>query len=237
MDFNNSSTTNSIVARMNRICQTGNNTYSLADKASDCNEALDRYWALALVADGKWEIDDSNQSDLPSATTTLTSGQRDYSLGTDMMVVEKVLIKDESGYWHELDPVDLSQSQTNIHASNILEQASGTGIPTKYDIRGSSIFLETPPNYTQAASLRVVFKRGPSYFVSGDTTKVPGIPGIHHPFIPRYGSLQFLIDKDNKRAANLATQVQVMEDSITEFYAKRHTGDKQQITVRKRRRM
>lgn len=237
MYFNSGSTTNSLVARIDRTCQTGVNSYPLADKASDCNEALDRFWYLAMTADGSWQIDDSNQTDLPSSTTGLNSGQRDYGLNTEMMVVEKVLVKNTAGDWSELLPIDIRLSQTSWRAKNIIQTPTAdAGIPTHYDVSGRSLFLTPVPNYTQAASLKVFFKRGPSYFISTDTTKQPGIPSIFHNYIHRYASLQYLVDKGVDRKNDLSSEVQLLERAIVEHYSKRLTNEPTKLQPRRKRR-
>jgi hypothetical protein len=236
MQFNNGTTTQSMVARMNRIAGTTNVTYPLVDKASDSNEALDRYWFLALTADGKWQLDDINNTDLPSARAQINSGQQDYGLSTDMLEVDKVLVKDSAGIWTELTPIDIRQSRSNIHAQNIIELPSGnSGVPTHYDISGNSLFLDPVPNYTQAASLRVIFKRGANYFISTDTSKQPGIPSIHHPYIVRRAAWTFLNDKNPVKADKLFASIQQEEDAIQEFFSKRNSNEPTKVIPARRR--
>lgn len=236
MQFNSGTTTNSIVARINRTTGTTNVTHPLADKASDCNEALDRFWTLALPADGKWQLDDTNNTDLPIGTTNLTSSQQDYSLASDVMEIEKVFVKDSSGNWLEVQPVDITGTKSDIHAQNIWQlPSSNSGIPTHYDKVGASIFLDPIPNYSSTGGLKVVFKRGPSYFSSSDTTKQPGIPVIFHNFIHRYASWLFLADKNPRKGDVLIPQIQRDEMAIVEFFAHRDKNEPLKISVRRRR--
>lgn len=230
MYFNPTTSAQSIVAKINRTAGTTNTTYPLIDKANDCNEALDRFWQLALSCDGTWQIDDTNYTDLPIATTNLVSGQQDYSLSTEAMEIEKVFAKDSNGNWVELTPVDIQQTQTNIHAKNIWTLLSNdSGSPTAYDKSGGSIFLNAIPNYNSTGGLKVVFKRGAFYFVSTDTTKQAGIPVIFHGFIPLYASMLWLTDKNPAKAVALQPLIQKTEQSIMDRYSKRDKNVPQRI--------
>lgn len=227
MYFNPTTNSQSIVARMNRTTHANNTTYPLIDKANDCNEALDRFLFLAMTADGKWQVDDSNNTDLPVAYTDLVSGQRDYSIAASMIMIEKVVIKDSSGNKKIIKPVDISQSDSNFLAKNIVETPSGdSGIPVAYDKAYNSIILSPIPNYSYTGGLIVHYKRGPNYFTSTDTTKEPGIPSIFHSYIAHYASYLWLVDKDQQRAARIYDLVLRDEQAITEFYSKRNVDDK-----------
>lgn len=235
MQFNPSTNAQSLVARIDRACGTTSTTYPLIDKANDCNEALDRFWQIALTADGKWQIDDSNNTDLPVGTTNLVSGQQDYSLASEVMQIEKVLIKDSQGNWLEIFPIDISQTQNDIYAKNVWTLPTGdSGSPSRYDKVGTSIFLDPIPNYNSTSGLKVVFKRGPSYFASTDTTKQPGVPVIFHDYISRYASWLFLTDKNPTKAMPLFPILQREESSIIEFYSERDKDTPSRITTRVR---
>lgn len=230
MYFNPTTSAQSLIARINRSSGTTNVTYPLIDKANDCNDALDRFWQLALTCDGTWQIDDSNYTDLPIATTNLVSGQQDYSLSTEAMEIEKVFAKNSSGNWVELRPVNITQTETNVQARNIWTLPSNDGgNPTAYDKQGGSIFLNAIPNYASTGGLKVVFKRGASYFASTDTIKQPGIPVIFHNYIYRYASYNWLVDKNPAKAMALVPFIQKDEQMIIEHYSKRDKNAPQKI--------
>lgn len=224
MYFNPTTDAQSIVARLNRLTGADNTIYPLIEKANDCNEALDRFFYLAMTADGTFQFDDSNYTDLPIGTTNLVSGQQDYAFASDVMTVEKVLCKDSaSGNWTELTPVDIKESKYNLHARNIALLPTGnTGIPTHYDKSWNSILLDPIPSYNSTGGLKVIFGRGPSYFISTDTTKQPGIPIIFHNYIYLYAGLQFLIDKEiTSKIPSTEQKILSLEDSITDFFSHR----------------
>ena len=122
------------------------------------NNAYERVVSLIMQSDGRWEWDDSNQSDQPIATTTITSGQQDYSLAVTHLAITRVEMKYTDGIWRFLYPVDKGDTPHDV-----LNNYYGlSGVPVYYDKLGVSIFLYPNPNFTQAASLKVYFKRPPA---------------------------------------------------------------------------
>jgi hypothetical protein len=217
MLFNSGTTTNSIVAKINRTTGANNTTYPLADKASDVNEALDKYWYIAMLGDGNWQIDDSNNTDLPIAVTNLVSGQQDYSFPSEVMVIEKVFVKESGGNFKEILPIDITQDVA-------IWTSADSGSPFQYDKKANSIFLNYTPNYNSTGGLKVVFKRGPSYFVSTDTTKAPGVPAIFHSYFSDYASSVFLANKLSGSAGKLdrlLIKIRNTEQAIQDFYGQR----------------
>lgn len=218
MYFSASSTEDGLIQEVDRLCGSTDNTYSLKAKTSRINNALDRFVTLALQADGEWQFDDYNQTDLPIATTNLISGQYDYEFASELLSVTKILVADSSGNFSELRQVD----QYDDSARNIAEQPSGnSGIPNKYDVVSNSIFLDPVPNYSYTAGLKVWFKRNAVRFVSTDTNTEPGIPSIFHPYLCRYAALPFLIEKRLPQRNDVAAMIASDEVAIADFMANR----------------
>ena len=93
------------------IANTDTTTYPLADFTRNANFALDRVSSLIM----KW--DDTNNTDLPIATTSLVASQQDYGIAVGHLKVLKVRIKDQQGNWVSLDPInrrDLTDSQLYV---------------------------------------------------------------------------------------------------------------------------
>jgi len=226
--FSDTSTEDGIVQEIDRICGTTASIYTLKAKTARVNQGLDRFFYLALLGDGTWQFDDSNQTTLPIGTADLVSGQLDYSFASELLMISKVLIKNSAGNWAELPQVDQSQgSALNIYAPPI---SNPGGIPTAYDILGNSLLLDPIPNYASTGGLKVVFKRNASKFVSSDTTKVPGIPSLFHNYLCRYAALQWAIEKKLPFKNDLAQLVQVDEAAIQDFLANRNKATPGRIT-------
>jgi len=69
---------------------------------------------------------------------------------------------------------------------------------------------------------------GIHYFV--EISKVPGIPVIHHPYLAKYASLPFLIEKNLPQMGAVAAQVSIDEKAIGEYFANRDKDIKHKIT-------
>lgn len=153
------------------------NTVRLKKFTARVNAALDRYFAIAIQASGKWQLDDKNHNDYPFITTDLVAGQRDYSYSTDgsgniVLDIYKVMVKDEAGIYHEIYPED----QQSNGSESFYDGQDLTGVPSRYDKTGNGIFLDFIPSYNSTAGLKVFINRESSYFVYTDTTKTPGYP-------------------------------------------------------------
>lgn len=227
MDFSNSTTLDGVIQEIDRICGSTDNTYSLKAKTARVNQALDRFFALALNEDGDWQFDDANQTDLPIGVANLVSGQSDYSFASELLMVTKVLCKDAaSGNWNELQLVD----QTEPQSRQIWTLPSGnSGAPYRYDIIANSIILDPIPNYNSTSGLKVVFKRNAVKFVSTDTTTDPGIPSLFHPYLCRYAALPFLIENRLPQAQGVAQFVQQDEEAIKDFMSNRNKVKKVKV--------
>lgn len=228
MQFSNSTTEDAIVQEIDRICGTTSTTYTVKAKTARVNQALDRFFTLALQEDGDWQFDDTNQTDLPIGVTNLVSGQQDYSFASELLVVTKVLAKDSNGIWNTLTLLD--QQESTFPAKNVWELPTGnTGAPLRYDIFANSLLLDPIPDYNSTGGLKVVFKRNASKFVSTDTTKEPGIPSLFHPYLCRYASLPFLIEKELDYAKSVAQQIAIDEEAIKDFFANRNKTKKTKV--------
>lgn len=212
---------------IDRICNTNAVTYPVIDKTARLNQALDRFFALALLGDGDWEFDDSNQTDLPIGTTNINSGQYDYTFASELLMISKVMVANTNGDFNELFPIDQSEGMSrNLY----IQPTNNTGTPNRYDVLANSLLLDPIPNYTANGALKVIFKRNATRFVVGDTTKEPGIPSLYHEFLARYASAPYLLANRLANAGAVGQQIQTDEDSIQDFLAHRSKHRKTRIT-------
>ena len=69
------------------------------------------------------------------------------------------------------------------------------------------------PNYASAAGGKLFYKRCPSYFVVGDTTKQPGIPVQFHEMLAVATAYDWLlVNKSNAR-----TQITITRDELDKW--------------------
>lgn len=224
-----SATFSQICALIDRNCKSNSSTYTIADKTADINLALDSAWALIFGAGGKWQYDDTNQTDYPIITTNLIAGQRDYAFVTDqqgnlILDIYKVVIAQPNGTFVDIIPVDV-QSEKNTAGFYNGKDVQGT--PTKYDKTANAIFLDAIPNYTIAGGLKVYINREGSYFTVSDTTKKAGFAGLFHEYLALRPSYYFAFRNTLKNTQNLLNELLKMEAKILAYYGKRDRDTRQ----------
>ena len=220
---------------------TKTNTTSLASASLNLytQPAEDRVVSLINGADSLWQFDDSNNSDLPIATTNLVSGQQDYSLATTHLTIDRVDVKDTSGNWTPLTQID-QQTLKRDRSQAMSSYQSTNGIPTEYDVLGSSVLLYPTPNFSQNASLKIYFTRGPLKFdytlgtftdTTGSTASNPGWNSLFHDLIPLLASYDYCSTNGLKNASNLLVMIQSKEEELKNFYGLRNRDYRPRFTI------
>jgi hypothetical protein len=235
MIFSDTSSSRSGILQDIEIKLFGDNGYGKITSDTDrlsqftqrCNRALDRFVFLAMTADQRWSFDDNNYTDLAIAQTNLNATQRDYQFALEHLEIEKVLIQTPDGTWKELTPLRQTENQQTYFENN----TGNSGVPRRYEKRGSTIFLDVVPDYSVTNGLKVYFSRGASYFVTTDTTKVPGFASIFHKFIPIHASAEYAVDREMPSAKNLYEKLLQEEQAIKDFYANRGKDEKPRLQV------
>lgn len=205
-------------------------SYPIADLTQSANNATERVVSLINRHDSKWQFDSTENTDLPIATATITSGQKDYSLETTHLTIDRVEVKDTSGNWTRLKQLDqqLLKRERSIALAEYMET---TGTPTEYDVVGNSVFLYPTPNFTQASSLKLYFTRPPVAFVTTDTTKTPGFNSLFHDLIPLWCAFDYASVNDTKNAEQLFRTIQIKEQELITFYALRNRDERGRLSV------
>lgn len=219
------------------LTHTNVNSFTKADMNLAVNRALERVVSLINRYDRRWQFDDSNLSDLPVATTTLTANQQDYSLATSHLTIDRVEVKDEDGDWHLLTPIDPRDIKYAM-----AEYQKTAGDPIEYDKIGNSIFLYPKPDYTQAASLKVYFTRAPLGFDysddkftddTGSAASEPGFNSLFHDLIPLWASYDYSMANSLQSANQLFIEIQRKEKELVDFYGRRSRDEKNIMTLKK----
>lgn len=146
--------------------------YPLVQKAQSANTWKGIVALWIWKSQDSWEFDDSQNSNFPIATTTLVNGQRDYSLPTGALTIERVEVRDSAGNYFRIDPIDESEV-----AGALTGYGESNGIPTRYWIKKRSIFLDSPPDTAQltaSAGIRIYFRREVNEFTGSTTTTEVG---------------------------------------------------------------
>ena len=201
---------------------TGSSAYATADKTRNVNRHLDDVVALILQSDGRWQWDDTNNTNLPIGTTTLVDSQQDYSItGATFLDVLRVEVLDSSGNYNLLTPID----QSEVTDQALSEFQKTAGMPRYYDKVGDSIFLYPKPStslVTASAGLKVYFQRGASYFAATDTTKVPGFAAPFHRILSVGAALDYAYANDMANKIRvLEPQLLKLQTALATFYSQR----------------
>lgn len=226
MQFNAS--TNSLYA--DALFWSGANSASFPvdpDFTRSANNALDRVIALILRADNTWQFNDNNLStELLDTSTALVSGTQKYAISTSWLKIARVRVKDASGDWITLQPVDRDQLSDS--------QLVASGTPWAYFKLGGFIYLVNTPNYASSGGLEVQFQRGADYFVVGDTTKQPGFASQFHRLISLYAALDYVEANDiPKRDAPIRNRINAMEAELQQFYGDRDVDQRPSLALRR----
>jgi len=210
-----------IINRVYFLAKTNATDYPAADMLISVNTAFNRVASLIMRADNRWQWDDTNQTDLPIGTTALVADQADYTLATSHLTIDRIEVKATGGTWHLLVQKDQQDKKRRdaVAISNTI-----SGVSCEYDVIGSTLYLDPIPNYSQAASLKVYYTRGPVAFTSGDVstgTKEPGFASIFHDLIPQWIAYDFALVNEPEKAAGFMNTITRMEAELKSFYGSR----------------
>lgn len=202
MEFSNTTTKTGILQTIERWCNladgaiTGDTTFIKTMTAS-VNDAFNTLIPLLLSFSDYIKWDDTNNTDLPIGTFSLVSGQSDYTIAQDANSLDifnitslRILPFATSTTYMDLYEMTSDDWRANEAMS---PNTFSIGVPTHFLKYGNTIFLYPQPNYSVAAGVKIYFERQPSYFVSTDTTKKPGIPRPFHVLLALYPALEWNI--------------------------------------------
>lgn len=221
MQFSDSSTKLGIVQEVHSICNSDSTSYPTADITRRVNAALDDYIQLVLSMDKLHQWDDTNITTLPIATFNIVNDRCSYHINLDggsnqVLKVHKVYVKDSSGNFQLLTQKEIKEDEMD----EILKLNSGypTGSPKYYSWFAGALILTPRPNYDSTAGGKLVYQRTGSYFTATDTTKIPGIPYVHHMYLARKAALPYLIEKQQPQKNDIQSLIVKDEMNISNFY-------------------
>jgi hypothetical protein len=206
-------------------------SYALVDITRNINSAyLDTIARIWHAAAG-WQFDDSNQSTLPVAYTTLVHNQQDYELPSTAQRVARVELRDTGGNYQLLKQIDIH----DINYEAMSEFMNGSGTPLYYDLVGRSIMLYPTPTSaycTMTSGLAVYVDREPTLFTTASTTAEPGFASPFHKILSYAAAIDFVSDKATQD--RLVAMKARLENAMTSFYGKRNIERQANIRIKKR---
>ena len=224
MVFSDSSTNQGLVQEIDFLLGTNSTNYDIKDKTRNINRALERVASIIQTADGKWDWEDTNNSDLPIATTNIVAAQQDYSVDTTFLKVKSVFYTDANGTCSEL--IYSPDKERFIELTSV-----DTGIPTRYTIVGNSILLDVYPTTAVTAGLKVYFARDVHLFTVADTTATAGFSSQFHRYLSLSAAYDYAIAKSKEIANSLRNEMLIMEKGIKEHYSGRLEVENRNIRV------
>lgn len=219
MQYNSQSDSQDLVSLLNDLTGMDNNVYPLVSKTRDMNTSNRTIWTWIHEAYGGWLYDDSNNTtDFPTATAALVSGQRDYTLPSDLLSVKGLEVKTQGGVWQELVPLTEEQIRDHMSEKEFMITASQ---PMYYTPYANSVRIYPAANYAQSASIRVSYDRGSTSFVSTDTTKSPGFASQFHDAVAFGAAVTYGMYKNLPQLKGLELKWQDFENRIKKYYGMR----------------
>jgi len=224
MQYNDTTNNLGIIQACEDYCGLGNTGISgdankLKEFTRYANKVNRRIWHWIFLSQGLWKYDDSNETDLPQATTDLVSGTSRYALPSEALTVERIEIKSNEDDWFKVE--QLPTQYLNCAIDEFLED---DGQITYYSLIGDTIEFFPAPDYDKTGGLKVYFDRSSYDFLSSDTTRTPGFAIPYHDALPIGTSLEWLRSKrpDASVIAHLTQEWLRYEQDIKKFYQLRN---------------
>lgn len=192
-----------------------NNADRLKTFTNYINNSTDEVSIALLMSDGRWSFEDYNNTTTPIGRVNLVSGQQQYSLDTDHIIIDKMVVKDSAGNGYELKRLTIEEM------GDPEELMTGGGIPRYFNLRGSDIYLYPAPNYNYTEGLVSYFRRKMSGFTYTDTTDTPGFNGAYHELVTLIACANYAEDNTMESAESLRERADNKLSSLKKFNTKR----------------
>ena len=231
MVYSDTSTNLGIIQDITFKTGVGTSQYTLADRTRSINNWYMKVVNWIIEADGRWQWDDTNQTDRPCASTDLVDGQQDYTVLNakpstiqDWLQIDRVEILDSNDNAIEITPID----QTEVKQA-LTEFQDTDAQPMYYDFRGNSVYFYPAPNYDSTKGLTVYFKRAPLVFAASDTTKKPGFASTFHEILSLGAKYDWEVAKAPEKSEQTLRDITIMEQRIKQFYSKRNKYERPKL--------
>lgn len=237
LQFSDTTNKDGIVQKIQDACgllSATTNSYPLKRITKDVNSALDNYLEIANAEAPKIKVDDTNHSSEQKMLINLVSGTKRYTFGSDansnqIMRIDRIDILRADGTSKRLKVFNREE----ITDVGLASYNSVSGEPDGYYIDGEEVVFDRAPNYNSTNGMTLFIQRTGSYFASTDTTKVPGIPNIHHDYLWIRPSFYWCVLKDRKRAVGLKVLLNEEEQKIRNYYKRLNIDSTRTETVQR----
>ena len=181
-------------------------------------------------------FDDINHGNIAEGTIDLSEGISKYTIADKFRHILEMKVKDVNGYYALVNPV----SQQEEGSSVIVESDEAlTGMPDKYRMVGSTLFLRPAPiaaYVTLTAGLLFKYTRTSYQVLAVDIalgTLVIGIDSVYHPLIAKMGALPYCKLYKPERVPQMERDIMILTKDCLNFYVKRLKNKHRIITLKK----
>lgn len=252
MIFYNATTRQGICQEIDRLCDSDDTSYPRLDKTARVNQNFEELIGEIISADGTWQWEDTNQTDLPIGKGTLVEGQQNYSFTSEYLdiVQLEILNKDGTRYF-KIHPIDESELGGVSAEEYFGTDSSGNpikGTPSHYDKIGDTIRLYPAPaaaSVTLTNGLRVTFKRTGVLFTAVSTTATdstePGLPSPYHVILSYMSAIPYCMSYKKDRVSEYERKVGStdprspyyggMKLALMKFYGRREKDKRKKMSM------
>ena len=239
--------TDSIVDEIRDLTDTDSTSYTIAAIIRRVNAAYEELVGDIVNADGTWQFDDTNHTDLPRGLGTLVEGQETYSFASEYLQIQQIEVLDTHNQYIKLQPIDVLDLRDQSPQEYFGVDSSGnpqTGLPQYFDQVGDTIFLYPAPTAGQVTltnGIRVWFKRTVDLFTTSDTSQSPALPSPYHVLLAYMAALPYDAKYHQQRVPWLERKIGSpdpvspyyggMRKSLVEFYAQREKSRIARLTT------
>lgn len=242
MQFYNATTQDAICQLTDRLCDSNDTSYPRLAKTAEANAARDRVINKIITADGRWQFDDSNFTDMPTGNIALVASQKKYTFNDKFLVFESAQVMDASGKFYFLKPIDQSDYDTPLD-----ELFSTDGLPLYYDkltddtIKiypgplASLVTLSSIADGKETAGMKVTFKRKGKPFTAVATTDADSTePGFacNHEILAYMMSIPYCLKYKRNRVAGYKEEIKEMMEEIINIYSNRDKDERKVMTTK-----
>ena len=213
--------------KIRRLTHTNSNDYTDANLIADLNEELSLVQIKLLRDRGVLGFDDVNYTDLPVATFSITAGTREYKITGDenaneILSIHKVGVL-QNGQYQDVPRIKVTEGNQTA----LLDNSTATTPSGYYEIGANIVFAEAPSGSTTG---KIWFDRSIDFLVSGDTTKVAGVPEHYHDLAAYRTALKYEDLPDNL-FSKYTRIIQDRELHLEDFEEARRDDESTTVTV------
>ncbi len=226
-------TIDQIRSDINFLVNTSTANYPDADLIRNVNRHYDDTVSLLLQSDGRWKWSDTNNASQPTIAINMTEQTTAVAIpDTTYLTINRVEVLDVNGNWYKIQPFNESE----IPYQGMTEFLKTPGRPLMYEKVGGFLNLYPKPastNVTLTGGLKIYYQGDASYFLTSDTTKVPGFAAPFHRLLSYGAALDYAVQNQLSSKVNLlSTLIQKMKEDLMQFMSSRSRDEKVRVIPR-----